>query len=58
MAYTLSLEQRKRYEAMLEKAEPYTEEDPEYYTWDGDADPDRMEATLAKKFLDGADGNA
>ena len=58
MAYSLSPEQRKHCETMLEKATPYTEADPEYNMWDGDVDPDRMAATLAKKFLDGANGNA
>ena len=58
MASTLTHDDRQFWERLLEKAEPYTENDPEYYTWDGDADPDRMDATLAKKFLDEADGNA
>ena len=58
MACTLSQEQRKCFEAMLKKAEPYTENDPEYTMWDGKVDEDRMAATLAKKFLDEANGNS
>lgn len=53
MASTLSKEDREYFEAILAKYEPYTPDDPEYDEFDGDSDPFRDMATLAKDILDG-----
>ena len=53
MAFNLSPEDKAFWEALLEKAEPYSNDDPELSTLDGDYDPKRMMATLAKRALDG-----
>ncbi len=51
----LTKEDRARLEEDLTKAEPYTEEEADALEFDGPYDFDRMNATLAKKFLDDDD---
>lgn len=46
-------ETRKACEELLRRAEPYPEEAPELGVLDGDAAPDRLAATMAKRLLDG-----
>lgn len=52
MALNLSEEARAELFEYLEKAEPYPEDAQELNVLDGDRDPDRMAATIAKKWLD------
>ncbi|MDD6174527.1 MAG: hypothetical protein PUC59_02020 [Firmicutes bacterium] len=51
----LTKEDRARLEEDLKKAEPYTEEEADALELDGPYDFDRMNATLAKKFLEDDD---
>lgn len=53
MAYVLSPDERKQFEEMLRKAEPYPEDDPVWDVWDGERDHDRAMATIAKMALEG-----
>ena len=53
MAYDLSPEDRKFFEELLARAEPYPEDDPVWDTLDGEQDRDRAMATLAKMTLEG-----
>lgn len=53
MEYTLSAEDRVRFEEILKRAEPYPEDDPIWDTWDGERDHDRAMATIAKMALEG-----
>lgn len=56
MASMLTDEQRKYYEEILSKAEPYTEKELAEQEYDaplGTYDYDRMKATFAKKVLEG-----
>lgn len=52
MALNLSDEQRAELRKHLEEADPYSDDSPEMNTFDGDYDPYRMAATMAKKWLD------
>ncbi len=52
MALNLSDENRAVLMEMLRIAEPYSEDDPEMNTLDGESDSDRVLATIAKKWLD------
>lgn len=45
-------EMRKHFEKQLAKAEPYTEEEMDNWMFDGEYDHNRLDATLAKKFLE------
>lgn len=51
MALNLSKKDRERLEADLQAAEPYKENDPALLVLDGDVDPARWRATMAKKLL-------
>ena len=53
MASNLSPEDKAFFERLLEKAEPYPDNDPVVNTWDGKCDQNRMAATLAKMVLEG-----
>lgn len=53
MASTLSKEDREYFEDILAKYEPYADDDPEFNQFDGDGDPMRGMATIAKNILDG-----
>lgn len=53
MAYNLSEEDRAFFEALLNKAEPYDENDPIVNQFDGERDHDRMMALIAKMILEG-----
>ncbi|USF26158.1 hypothetical protein N510_001076 [Firmicutes bacterium ASF500] len=53
MASNLSPEDRAFFEAVLEKAEPYPEDDEIWVTLDGKCDINRAMATLAKMALEG-----
>lgn len=53
MASNLSPEDRAYFEDLLAKAEPYDEDDPAANRLDGEQDPDRMMALIAKKILEG-----
>ena len=50
---SVSEEHRKFFEEILKNAEPYDEDDPIVYQFDGERDEDRMMALLAKKALEG-----
>ena len=56
MGRSLSKGERERLEADLASAEPYDEDAVELRTLDGEIDFDRLQATIAKKLLDMADG--
>lgn len=53
MAFNLSPEQKAYFEELLEKAEPYPEDDPIFDVLDGQRDMDRAMATIAKMALEG-----
>lgn len=53
MASNLSEEDRKFFEELLAKAEPYPEDDERWDILDGEMDHDRAMATLAKMALEG-----
>lgn len=53
MALDISEETRKACEELLRRAEPYPEDAPELGVLDGDADLDRLAATMAKRLLEG-----
>ena len=52
MGSTITPEQRRRLEKILAKAEPYPPGSPELEAYDGEYDPLRLAATLAKEVLD------
>lgn len=53
MASNLSAEDKAFFEALLEKAEPYPEDDEIWDILDGKRDHNRAMATLAKMILEG-----
>lgn len=58
MAHSLSKEDRERLESDLLAAEPYDENAPELRTLDGEIDVKRLQATIAKKLLNMAEGES
>lgn len=53
MVSNLSPEDKAFFKDLLAKAEPYDDDDPILEQLDGEQDPDRMMATIAKGFLEG-----
>ena len=53
MASDISEETKRACEELLRRAEPYPEDAAELHVLDGDADPDRLAATMARRLLDG-----
>ena len=51
MGSVITEERRKELEAMLQEAEPYTPDDPEYDQFDGQVDLLRMRSTAIKELL-------
>lgn len=53
--YNLTKEEIDMYREYLKKAKPYTQEEFNELEFDGEYDPDRMDATTANIILNGAE---